>query len=152
MRTEIDTSDACITNKRLVTLIARAMSARISFSFPFFSFSFYLSLLFLHGCRQDGERKRVSLVALELPCIPYFVLRVCRVSFDMSIERRDALTRTTHASHRALSLARRCKVQRGRNALVIGVLLQWERRFCSYNSFDRSSRVRSRVPFSFDRF
>jgi len=42
---------------------------------------------------------------LELPRIPYFVLRVCRVSFDTSIERRDALTRTTHAS-RSLALSR----------------------------------------------
>jgi len=156
MRTEIDTTDGCITNKRPVTLIARAMSAHISF-FPFLLFSFFFSPFSLQT--QTRWRTKTSFARCLASLSNYRVFLIlfsgC-VAFHSIRPLSDATRTDTHhariALSRALSLTRRCKVQRGRSALVIGVLLQWERRFCSYNPFDRSSRVRCRVPFSFDRF
>jgi len=77
------------------------MSAHL-FSFSLVLFSFFLSFSPFSLQTQTRWRTKTSFarcLALELPRILYFVLRVCRVSFDTSIERRT----DTHHARIALS-------------------------------------------------
>lgn len=58
-------------------------------------------------------------------CVAFHSIRPSSTDTARRVQARSSQVRYTDAAART----------------VIGVLLQWERRFCSYNSFDRSSRA-----------